>query len=72
MVSKGFYMLVNEAANTWWHWRETSIFKAIITGRGGHLVHFKNNTWHNIWRIKFVCHKIYKRIPNNEGFIKSR
>ena len=37
-----------------------------------HLVHFKNDVRHNIGRIKFVCNKIYKRIPNNEVSIKSR
>jgi hypothetical protein len=39
---------------------------------GGHLVHFKNNVWHNIGRIKFFQHRISKKIPNNIGSIKSK
>ena len=29
----------------------------------GHLVHFTNNVWHNIGRIKFVCNKKFKGLP---------
>ena len=43
-----------------------------IDSRVVHLVHLKNDMQHNIRRIKFIKHKIYKRIPNNEGFIKSK
>ena len=37
-----------------------------------HLVHFKGDVRHNIGRIEFVRHQIYKWIPNNEGSIKIR
>jgi hypothetical protein len=34
----------------------------IYASWGGHLVHFKNDMWHNIGSMKFFWHKIYKRI----------
>jgi hypothetical protein len=37
-----------------------------------HLVHFNNDMHHNIGWIEFIWHKIYKRIPNNEGSSKSK
>jgi hypothetical protein len=52
----------------------SSVFRhfGLLDPRVDHLVHFKNDVWHNIERIKVIWNKNYKGIPNNEGAIKYR
>ena len=40
------------------------------TPRVGHLVHFANDVWHNVGRIKFIRNKIIKEFQILKGPLK--